>query len=302
MALPFEDRIRKIQKRISVEQNGQFDITTSRRLASILGITSVMDIDLIGLKKKIQSALGFSGKDVDGIFGNNTITSIEFYLNRRLPDLTAGSNMIVSKKALDIIIESEVSSLAAYRKIHKFPSWPQGESGITIGIGYDLGYVTKDVFERDWKKLLPSADYRKLLPLVGLKANDAKAKLTDSIKKIEIPVNAALDVFYKRSLSVFAAKTREVYPGIEFLPPDAQGAILSLIYNRGTATEGENRKEMLNLKKWIAEQKLSKIAEEIRSMKRLWPNITGLISRREREASLVENAKYFMKKDDFILV
>ena len=28
--------------------------------------------------------------------------------------------------------------------------WPGGDSGVTIGIGYDLGYVTIDQFEFDW--------------------------------------------------------------------------------------------------------------------------------------------------------
>ena len=102
----------------------------------------------------------------------------------------------------------------------------------------------------------------------------------------------------------YAKSTRNIYPGIEKLPPDAQGAILSLVYNRGESLANtDRRKEMRNLVGLIANGNLNKIANKIRAMKRLWTSAQrGLWIRRDTEADLVENATYFMQTDELIFV
>ena len=45
--------------------------------------------------------------------------------------------------------------------------WPGGSSGITLGIGYDLGYVIMDQFESDWGPYLTSAQLNRLRDAVG---------------------------------------------------------------------------------------------------------------------------------------
>lgn len=89
---------------------------------------------------------------------------------------------------------------------------------------------------------------------------------------------------------------------MHLLPPDAQGALLSLVFNRGSSLSGSTRKEMKNIQAYVESKNLQKIADEIRSMKRLWSNLNGLLERREVEASLVENATFNILKDDQILV
>ena len=299
--MSLEIRIKKIQKKLDVSQTGIFDLATCNALELALQ-NSVSDLILLEKKKNIQRKLGFTGNGVDGIFGVNTTTKIEFFLDERLPELPVGASMIVSKNSLEIILESEVSSRSVYMSKYRFPIWPQAESGVTIGIGYDLGYATATVFEADWGSVLSSAKMTKLKKVLGKKGNAAKQALTNEIKQVEVPLEAALEVFYTRSMPKYAKTTATAYPGIALLPPDAQGALLSLVYNRGASLDGDRRREMKNIQKWVTSKNLSKIAAEIRSMKRLWPDLRGLIIRREREAKLVENAKYFVKPQDYIFV
>ncbi|MBK7557240.1 MAG: hypothetical protein IPI54_02530 [Chitinophagaceae bacterium] len=70
------------------------------------------DQTLQAKKEAIQKKLGFTGKAVDGIFGVNTTTRLEFYVSARLPSLPPGANMIVSKKGLNLVIESGTGSEA----------------------------------------------------------------------------------------------------------------------------------------------------------------------------------------------
>lgn len=302
-ANPLETRIKRIQKKLSLIQTGIYDLNTCNELEKILGL-SISNLNLFEKKKNIQRRLGFVGNDVDGIFGVNTTTKIEMLLDERLPDLTPGASMIVSKKSLELVLESEISSKSHYNSKLKFPTWSYGESGITIGIGYDLGYVSKQEFLRDWEKYLGIDSINKLKTVVGKKGELAKNALSNVIKSIEIPYENALEVFYTASIPVYAKETAKIYPGIELLPPDAQGALLSLVYNRGSSLENkDSRKEMRNIVGWVQSRNLKKIAEEIRSMKRLWkdnPNMKGLLIRRDKEADLVENAKFFVRIQDYI--
>jgi GH24 family phage-related lysozyme (muramidase) len=77
---------------------------------------------------------------------------------------------------------------------------------------------------------------------------------------------------------------------------DAQGALISLVYNRGTSMfdkPGEDRrKEMRAIRDAVAVGDLQEIANQLRSMERLWEGkgLDGLIKRREDEAALVESS------------
>jgi hypothetical protein len=52
----------------------------------------------------------------------------------------------VSQKAIDLIVFYEVNDEPTYTRRYTAPTWPGGASGVTIGIGYDIGYVTKAAF------------------------------------------------------------------------------------------------------------------------------------------------------------
>jgi GH24 family phage-related lysozyme (muramidase) len=94
------------------------------------------------------------------------------------------------------------------------------------------------------------------------------------------------------------------------LPPDAQAAIVSLIYNRGSGLTDKpgdtekRREEMRNIVPLVKAKDLRGIAAEFRKMKRLWDadKQPGLITRREREALLVENATWIMAPSEYIFI
>ncbi len=304
MPTPLQTRIIGVQKRLKVNQTGIFDSATCQEMERLKKINNPSGSLLSDRKKAIQKSLGFKGKEVDGIMGIATLSRIEDFLDKTLPEIPSGASMIVSKRALDIIINAEVSSKAAYHSKYRFPVWPELESGVTIGIGYDLGYVTKKQFQSDWESFLPAGTFKALGNVVGLKGQAAKNALA-SVKTIEIAWEVALEVFYTRSMPAYAVDTRKAFPGIEKLPPDAQGALLSLVYNRGALIDNsDRRKEMKNIVAHVAAGNLVKIANEIRSMKRLWDikKAKGLHLRRDAEADLVANATFFMQSNECIFV
>ncbi len=168
--------------------------------------------------------------------------------------------------------------------------WPGGSSGITIGIGYDLGYVTIDQFESDWEPFLATGELARLKAVVGMTGIAAKNRAT-LFADIRIAVAAAESVFFNRTIPLHALRTEQALPGVTDLPDDAQGALLSLVFNRGTSMVGDRRREMLAIRNAVPRKDLREMAVQLRSMKRLWvgKNLDGLIRRREAEARLVES-------------
>jgi GH24 family phage-related lysozyme (muramidase) len=307
MSSSIATRISNIQKKISIAESGIFDMNTCKAIEKLKGVKPTENSVLIDRKKAIQKSFGFQGKEIDGIIGPITLSRIEQYLSTYMPPIPKGASMIVSKKSLDLIINSEVSSFSAYNTKYKFPILPGEDSGITIGIGYDLGHVSASKLDEDWGMLLSTSVMNKLHKAVGKKNTAAKAVFTAEIKAVEISWEKAIEVFYTKSMPKYAKDTLGIYDGVQLLPPDAQGALVSLVYNRGTSftkPSEERRKEMKNIAKHVLNKDLEKIAAEIVSMKRLWDINTskGLHIRRDNEAALVKNATYFILPNEYIFL
>jgi GH24 family phage-related lysozyme (muramidase) len=191
----------------------------------------------------------------------------------------------LSDKARDLIF--------SFEGLDQPSDWPGGDSGITIGIGYDLGYVTADEFGSDWNDILSPADAQALSGVVGLKAAAAQDK-APLLKAIRIKESDAQRVFLERSVPVYQKQTADAFPGVDALPADAQGALVSLIYNRGPRMTDrdpnvQDRREMRAIRDAVATGNLQEIADQLRAMKRLWEgkNMGGLLKRRDAEADLV---------------
>ncbi len=198
--------------------------------------------------------------------------------------------MKISNKAVDYIISAEVISPDYYEKHFSHPIWPKGESGITIGIGYDLGYNSKDEIALDWAAL-PPTDLTILQTVAGIRGDKCVAVLPD-VKSVDIPFSVAKDVFTKSSLSKYAASALKIYPGLDKLLPDAIGGIVSMVYNRGASIIGTRRVQMKNIVPLVAAMDYSGIAAQIEASKILWQGkgLDGLLTRRDKEASLVRSA------------
>jgi hypothetical protein len=205
---------------------------------------------------------------------------------------------MLSKKSLDLILEFEVGGGENYyNKFLKNPTWPEGQSGVTIGVGYDLGYVNKAEFSEDWKDL-PKETFDRLYKVVGIKGYNAK-NLIRGLRDIVIPWNLALKVFNNKTVSKFYNLTRQTFPNFDNLPEDAKGGLVSLVFNRGNALEGDRRREMklirdgMKLVSNYDQKALTFIANQIRNMKRIWIGGSiekGMSRRRDAEAKIIEES------------
>lgn len=197
---------------------------------------------------------------------------------------------MISQKALDLIVDAEGCNLA--------PDFPGGASGVTYGYGYDLGYNSKDQITKDWSSHVNGNVLAFMLSASGKTGVDAQKMITSATKILRITQEAAEDVFRDSTIPRFQKLALSTYPNLENLPEDVQGAITSLVFNRGASfgVEGQpswdSRREMRQLKPLIENGDLKGIADTIRSMSRLWvgKGLDGLISRRNNEANLIDQA------------
>lgn len=197
-----------------------------------------------------------------------------------------------SPKALALILEYEVGGgKSYYEKCLTKPTWPGGSSGMTLGIGIDCGYYNPQELENIFH-FLPKEQLEIVKGAFG-KTGQAGKEYTAKYKNsgIVITWDQALDIFDKITWVKFAKLTEKAFPSIDQLCDNAYGALVSLVFNRGTAMQGDNRLEMRNIRVLVPKKDYKGIAEEIRKMKRLWQgkNLDGLLARRDAEAKLVES-------------
>lgn len=199
---------------------------------------------------------------------------------------------MISKKSIELIIQHEIGGRAVYDKKYNKPIWAGGESGVTIGFGFDMGYTSDKQFMADWSGAINLNYINALRPTIGIKGIQAKAMLKGEILNVRIPYNTAYEVFVKSSLPRYYAMTKKIYPNMDLLNEDTQGALVSMVYNRGNKLEGDSRTEMRAIVDLIALQDYEGIAEQIEKSKRLWEhkNLDGLVLRRESEADLVRDS------------
>jgi len=199
---------------------------------------------------------------------------------------------MLSKKAIDLIIQFEVGGRTYYEKKLQSPIWAGGDSGITIGMGYDCGYVSEKQFFQDWGNKLTPNFLDPLRKVIGLKGIQAKQMLRGELLQVRIPYNAAYEVFVKSSIPRYYALTKAIYPQLDTLNEDTQGALVSMVYNRGNKLEGDSRVEMKAIVDMVAKKDYEGIAEEIEKSKRHWEGkgLDGLVVRREAEADLIRDS------------
>lgn len=249
-----------------------------------------MKAPLTSIIKSVQYALrqrALYHGDIDGIAGVQTWPAIATALGApdpanfdpKLAPATPAKE--VPQRAIDLILEAE--------GVDQPWRWPGGDSGITIGRGYDLGYEQN--FTRDWAEELTGAQIDLLESAVGLRGDSCQL-LANRFLHITITREQADRVFHNVTLPQYAAETIAAFPGAERLPALVFGALVSLVFNRGTGMVGPTRAEMRAVRDAVAIGDLEEIARQIRAMKHLWAgkDLDGLLVRREAEASLVEEA------------
>jgi GH24 family phage-related lysozyme (muramidase) len=193
------------------------------------------------------------------------------------PPLTAAGMTFIAQK--------EVTSAPTYDRNFRKPCFPGGESGVTIGIGYDLRFVERATLVADWGSVLPA---EMIDSLAGVLKKQGTKQLATDLASVEVPLSAAMQVFARRSLPEFLRLTRSIYPQVDGLTSAQRTALVSLVYNRGTKLEGDGRVEMKAIRDLLAAGNLADVPAQILNMRRLVDpaKSAGLITRREAEAAL----------------
>lgn len=176
-----------------------------------------------------------------------------------------------------------------YNRFLARPTWPGAASGVTIAIGYDLGYNSRAVILSDWKGL-PGNHPARLAEVAGYKGGSAKPKVAQ-VRDILVAWKIAEEVYDRVTVTKFYSLCKRTYPGFEELRPNAQAAILSLTFNRGNSLVGERRREMKEIARLAPKADYAGMAKQIRLMKRVWTGTdiqAGMYRRRDAEARLME--------------
>jgi len=220
----------------------------------------------------------------------NTWTRRERQATRSIGQGTPSSRLI-SPRASDMIVRLEVSSQRRYERYYTRPIWPGGQSGVTIGIGYDLRFANENFLLRDWGELLSAEMIDTLKSVLGLGRTDARDALP-SVQSVEVPWAPALSQF-AAFLPYPTKETEDAFPNCDDLNDDSFGALVSLVYNRGSSMSpnSERRREMREIRDLMRNKEFAPIPGKIRQMKRIWtdPGSRGLVLRRELEAVLFED-------------
>lgn len=210
---------------------------------------------------------------------------------RKIAGIPAGP-LTISNEGYQLILKHEVGGGAVYysRYLQK-PTWPGGASGVTIGIGYDLGYNTKAQIASDWNELSEDVVNR-LQSVAGVRGSAAKYKLSP-LRGIVIPWEIAQRVYQKKTIPRFGAITESAYKGTSTMNPHIQGAMLSWTFNRGggISSTSDRDREKRALRGDIPLHP-TRLPAHFRDSKRLWrgKGLDGLIRRREDEALLIESS------------
>lgn len=200
------------------------------------------------------------------------------------------SQPAISQAAIDLIVTEEVSSKDYYIAHYQRPEWPGGASGVTIAIGYDMGYATRAQIAADWAAHVDPGMLDVMETCSGVHADQARILLPKVRASILISWDAAMAVFIGRDVPKWTQTCRDHLPHFDELAPDCKGALVSLAYNRGPSfdTAGDRYTEMRAIKAHMLAREFAKIPGEFRSMKRLWPTVAGLRRRRDHETALFD--------------
>lgn len=190
----------------------------------------------------------------------------------------------ISGAGRELIYEFEVGGgKPYYDRFLSRPTVPPAASGITVGIGFDCGYNTEAQILRAWAKL---PERHRLAAAAGLTRDRARAILP-KLRDIQIEWPLAEEVFNETTLTDFLDIADQAFPGMEALHPNAQAVLVSLVFNRGGSMKGDSRREMREVRDLVPKSDYTGMASAILRMKRLWPDVPGLLRRRDAEARLM---------------
>lgn len=181
---------------------------------------------------------------------------------------------LVSPAAVDLIVGFEIISPAYYVKRLQGVVCPPRLSGPTRGIGWDDGHQTRAAIAAAWPD---HPQLPRILPASGQVGATKCNAYRNANRDIRTPLPMAQQVFEETALPAYHSLTARTFrKGWDTLPPNAQGALVATVYNRGASMVGKGkndpRKEMRVLRDvCVPAADTQCMAEQFLSMRRLWP-------------------------------
>jgi len=201
------------------------------------------------------------------------------------PNYTTYHGWLPPEELVSKIVNFEVGSIRYYNRYLTTPLEPLNEaSGLTIGVGYDLGYYTPDEIKNDWQGFLSKEDIQKLCKVSGLRGWTAKQAHRDVVGVV-IPYEVAFKQFMKVTLPRWIMKAYQTFPNFDNLNARQKTALVSLVFNRGTALKGKKREEMQAIHDNLSRGNVRPVAGLIKAMAQHSP-LKGVQKRRVEEAEL----------------
>jgi hypothetical protein len=146
-----------------------------------------------------------------------------------------------------------------YNRFLIHPEWPKGDSGITVGVGYDCGYSSAAVIRSDWRRV---DEVDRLAATAGLTGSQA-AHVLASVRDMSIPWEVSEDVFKSITIAQEWSLTRRTFPGFDDLRPNAQAALVSMVFNRGSRLAGDSRVDMKRIRELVPSRDYEGMAEAL---------------------------------------
>lgn len=203
----------------------------------------------------------------------------------------------ISQKGIDLIYNYEIGGGRNYYNkyliVPEVPAWRDTASGVTLGIGFDSGFSTKAEIQQAFEGVLSQDKIDILKSVSGMKGKNAYYNGLPKVKyNIRLSFDNAEKVFKSYTLPKFSDQTSNAFGLTDYrLSADCNGALVSLVYNRGPSLVGDSRREMRAIRTHVFNSDDSLIPAEIKSMKRLWSysKLKGLHLRRDDEAKLFQD-------------
>ena len=206
------------------------------------------------------------------------------------PALTIGQPQDVIQQSIAFLLQEEA--------MPPHPYWPAGKSGVTIGVGWDIGQHTVAELASTWADL-DRGDRSRLEAAAGITGPPAGALLA-SLKSLSIPASISRKVLSQSVRAEWYPRTLKIFPGAEALPAEVQVALVSVLFNRGpgvgrepdwaNATQVDARWEIREIRIDVRDRDMFALYAHLDTMKRLWEEAgpRGVPLRRRAEGHLVK--------------
>jgi len=215
------------------------------------------------------------------------------------PKTIQGLPLKVTDQGMNLIVDFEVGGKSYYKKVYQRPIWAKGASGVTVGIGYDLGYNTRCQIQNDWGDILPEKMVDALKSCAGIKGSAARIHQQRIKYIVNIPLDDAMKVFIKRTVPRFAQLAKGTFKTLEKADPYIQDMMLSQTFNRGASTKGNSRRHVLWQSRASAKGQYYALPIYCRDSKIIWANQPsirrGIWRRRDAEADHGEGKGKFIQ-------